>query len=133
MIDQKLAPYGILILRFTAGIALLAHSLYLKIFVFTMAGTISFFESLGLPSVLAWVTLFIEIITGFMLVLGIKPRLGAALAAPVVLGATWAHSPYGWLFTNSGGGWEYPFFWFLVLISIFLLGDGPLIIKPTKK
>ncbi|WP_151716781.1 DoxX family protein [Acinetobacter sp. TUM15071] len=133
MVDQKIAPYGIFILRFATGFALLAHSFYLKIFVFTMPGTVSFFESLGLPGILAWFTLAGEVITGLMLILGIKPRLGAILAAPIVLGATWAHSNNGWLFTNTGGGWEYPLFWFIVLVSIALLGDGAFTTVATNK
>lgn len=48
MIDTKLAPYGILVLRLLTGALFLTHGLT-KLFVFTPAGTIGFFESLGLP------------------------------------------------------------------------------------
>lgn len=132
MVDKKLAPYAILLLRIICGIALILHSAYLKIFVFTMDGTIQFFESLGLPWWGAWITLIIEISTGIMLILGIKPRLGAIIAIPGLLGATWAHSGNGWLFSNTGGGWEYPLFWTLSLLVIALAGDGKMTLISTS-
>lgn len=132
MIDKILAPYGILLLRLTAGIALIGHSAYLKIFIFTMSGTSSFFESLGLPGWMAWATLIIEMISGSMLIFGIKPRLGAFIAIPGMSGAVWAHSGNGWLFSNVNGGWEYPLFWTCTLITLVLSGDGKWAILPTS-
>ncbi|WP_105385087.1 DoxX family protein [Neorhizobium alkalisoli] len=131
MIDMKYAPYGILLLRILTGVALLAHSLYLKVFVLTMPVTVGFFQSLGLPGPMAWLILFVEIITGVTLILGIKPRFAAAAAAAVLLGATWAHSGNGWEFSSTGGGWEYPIFWSLALVSIALLGDGAHALIPS--
>ncbi|MGR3991498.1 PDC sensor domain-containing protein [Pseudomonas sp. 1121_17] len=64
------------------------HSLFLKVFVFTMSGTVAFFESIGLPGFLAWVTVLVEIITGAMLIFKIKPPIAAVSAVPVLLGAT---------------------------------------------
>ena len=43
---------------------------------------------------------------------------------PVLIGATWAHSGNGWLFTSPKGGWEYPAFWTVTLFVQALLGDG---------
>ncbi|WP_081669624.1 DoxX family protein [Pseudomonas taiwanensis] len=114
------AYLGGILLRLTAGAALLIHSLYLKVFVFTMSGTVAFFESIGLPGFLAWMTLVVEVTTGVMLIFKIKPHIAAASAIPVLLGATWAHSGNGWLFSNTGGGWEYPLFWTMTLVSIAL-------------
>ncbi|MEF9896764.1 MAG: DoxX family protein [Pseudomonas sp.] len=124
MTELKSTMYGIFLLRVTAGVTLLAHSLYLKVFVYTMSGTSSFFESIGLPGILAWVVLFIEIFTGAMLVLGFRTRYAALAAIPVLLGATWTHAGNGWLFSNAGGGWEFPLFWTFVLIVIALTGSG---------
>lgn len=114
------AYFGRLFLRLTAGVALITHSLYLKVFVFTMTGTVAFFESIGLHGFLAWVTLLVEIVTGGMLILRLKPHIAATAAVPILLGATWAHSGNGWLFSNTGGGWEYPLFWTMALVSIAL-------------
>ena len=57
MIDQKTAPYAGLLLRVALGVMFVAHGFYLKIFVFTVGGTVGFFESLGLPAVLAYATI----------------------------------------------------------------------------
>ena len=35
------------------------------------------------------------------------------------------HGRNGWMFSNKGGGWEYPAFWTVALIVQSLLGDGP--------
>ena len=48
------APYGALVLRIALGAMFLAHSVYLKYFVFTLPGTAKFFESLGLPGFSAY-------------------------------------------------------------------------------
>lgn len=124
MQNLKSASYGVFLIRLTAGLTFLVHSIYLKVFVFTMSGTSSFFQSMGLPGIMAWVVLFIEIITGAMLILGLQTRQAALASIPVLLGATWAHSGNGWLFSNSGGGWEFPLFWTFVMFTIALTGSG---------
>ena len=50
MNEEKLAPIGALILRVALGVMFLVHSLYLKLVVFTLPGTVKFYESLGLPA-----------------------------------------------------------------------------------
>ncbi|QTF93001.1 MAG: hypothetical protein J5F18_02580, partial [Halomonas sp. BM-2019] len=45
---------------------------------------------------------------------------------PVLLGATWVHLGNGWVFSNAGGGWEFPAFWTLVLLVQAGLGSGSL-------
>ena len=124
MIDQKTAPYAALILRVALGVMFIAHSLYLKVFVFTVPGTVQFFESLGLPGEAAYLTIGAEIIGGVLLILGVGTRWVALALIPVLLGATWVHSGNGWLFTNQGGGWEYPLFLSVVAVVQGLLGDG---------
>lgn len=126
------AAFGAFVLRLTAGVALLVHSLYLKIFIFTMPGTVSFFKAIGLPGNLAWIVLIVEAVTGSMIVVGFKTRYAALAAIPVLLGATWAHSSNGWLFSNSGGGWEYPLFWTFVLVSI-ALSEGEVLVFEKRK
>lgn len=113
-----------LVLRVALGTVLLAHSLYLKMFVFTLAGTAQYFGSIGLPQVLAYLVFLVELIAGFAIVLGIKTRFFSALIIPILLGATWAHSGNGWLFTNTGGGWEYPLILTLMAVVLLGLGDG---------
>ena len=115
---------GTFVLRVSLGVVLLAHSLYLKMVIFTLPGTAQFFGSLGLPGALAYVVFLIEVISGVALILGFKTRLFAALVIPVLLGATWAHSSAGWLFSNTGGGWEYPLILTLMAVAQVGMGDG---------
>ena len=124
MIDNRTAPYGALVLRVALGAMFLVHSLYLKLVVFTLPGTVRFFESLGLPSASAHLTIAVEAVGGLMLILGVKTRHAAAALLPVLLGASWVHWKNGWLFTNAGGGWEYPVFLALATVVQALVGDG---------
>ena len=129
MIDTKTAPYGALVLRVALGVMFLAHSLYLKLVVFTLPGTVKFFESLGLPGWTTYATIAVEAIGGAMLILGVQTRYAAAALLPVLAGATWVHFKNGWLFTNAGGGWEYPVFLAVATIVQALVGDGALALK----
>lgn len=129
MIDQKTAPYGALLLRVSLGVLALAHGL-LKIIVFTPAGTAGYFASLGLPSFLAYVTIGVEVVGGVMLIAGVFSRYVSIAMIPILLGAIYfGHLNAGWLFSNEGGGWEYPAFWAAALVVQALLGDGALALK----
>ena len=106
-----------LISRITLGTVLIAHSLYLKLMVFTLPGTAQFFASIGLPEWVAYVVFSAEALAGIALIIGFQARWAAAAIIPILLGATWAHIGAGWLFTNAGGGWEYP----LVLVALAVI------------
>ena len=95
--------YGTALLRISLGIIFIAHSLYLKLIVFTLPGTVGFFESIGLPAILAYITFAAEVIGGVALVMGLYARWAALSLIPIALGATWAHSGAGWVFSNAGG------------------------------
>ena len=123
MSNNQLTANGTALLRITLGIAAIAHGL-LKVFVFTLPGTAGYFESLGLPGFLAYITAFVEIAGGLALVAGFQTRLVSLAMVPILLGAMWAHSGNGWVFSNQGGGWEYPSFWAIVLVVQAMLGSG---------
>ncbi len=123
---DRYQDYGPTVLRVALGIVFLAHSVYLKVFVFTVAGTVGFFESLGLPAVAAYAVLLAEAVGGVLLIIGARVRETAAVLTVVSLGATWAHSGAGWLFSNEGGGWEYPLFLAAASFAQMLLGPGAL-------
>lgn len=114
---------GALLLRVSLGAMFIAHAL-LKYFVFTLPGTAQFFESLGLPGALGYVTFAAELVGGVLLVLGVYARYVALALVPILLGATWAHLPNGWLFSAPNGGWEYPAFLAVAAFVQYLLGDG---------
>jgi putative oxidoreductase len=115
--------YAALLLRMSLGTMFVTHAL-LKVFVFTVSGTVEFFQSLGLPALLAYVTIAAELLGGALLILGVRTRWVALALVPIMLGATWAHVGNGWLFSAPKGGWEYPAFWTIALFVQALLGDG---------
>ena len=124
MLDQKTAPYAATLLRISLGVMFVAHGAYLKGVVFTLPGTAQFFESLGLPGVLAYVVFSAETVGGALLILGAYTRWVALALIPVLLGAAWVHWPNGWVFSNANGGWEYPVFLVIASLVQALLGDG---------
>jgi len=128
MIDKKTAPYAALALRLVTGALFLAHGLT-KLLVFTIPGTVGFFESLGLPAIVAYLTIIAEIGGGAALILGVATRLVSLAVLPVLLGAVWVHSGAGWMFSNEGGGWEFPLFWAVAQASLALLGSGAFALK----
>lgn len=111
-----------LLLRLTLGSVLLAHGL-IKVFVFTVPGTVMFFDSLGFHAVFAYLTIFGEIAAGLAIILGILTRLAALLSLPILIGATCIHLGNGFLFSNPNGGWEYPLV--LVLLTIIVAIQNP--------
>lgn len=123
MIDNRTAPYAAFALRAALGVMFIAHAL-LKYSVFTLPGTAKFFESLGLPGPLAYLTFAAELIGGALILAGLGTRWVALALVPVLLGATWAHAGNGWLFSAPNGGWEYPAFLAVVAAVQALLGDG---------
>ncbi len=118
------SDHGTALLRISLGIIFIAHSLYLKLVVFTLPGTVGFFESLGLPAILAYITFAAEAIGGIALLVGFHARWAALALVPIVLGATWAHSGAGWVFSSAGGGWEYPLFLAIASATVALQGNG---------
>ncbi len=123
MIDSRTAPHAALLLRIALGVMFIAHAA-LKYYVFTLPGTVQFFQSLGLPAALAYLTFWAELIGGVLIVAGVYARWVSAALVPILLGAAWAHSANGWVFNAPNGGWEYPVFLAAAAISQALLGDG---------
>ena len=126
--NTSTSNHGAFLTRVTLGSILLAHGA-LKIFVFTMPGTVGFFESLGLPAILAYLTTFGEVFGGAALILGLYPRLVSLLSLPILVGATWVHMSNGWVFSNTGGGWEFPVLLIILAIVISIQGGGSFAIK----
>lgn len=121
--DVSRADIAALILRVAMGGAFIAHA-WLKIAVFTPAGTVQFFQSLGLPGPLAYLVIFAELLGGIALILGLWTRWVSLALIPILLGAVFAHWGAGFFFMNQGGGWEFPAFWAVALAAQALLGGG---------
>ncbi|KAG1388182.1 hypothetical protein G6F59_016069 [Rhizopus arrhizus] len=121
---SPLAPYGATLLRLALGVLFLVHALT-KLLVFTPAGTAAFFESLGLPGVLGYLPLGVELVITAALLLGIYARWVGLVGVPLLLGTiVTVHGANGFGFANAGGGWEYPIFLTVGAAVLALLGDG---------
>ena len=130
MTNPEFVGTAALLLRLSLGTMFLAHA-WLKIEVFTPAGSAKYFESLGVPGSLAYLTMAAEVAGGALLILGIETRWVALLLAPLIVGTiVLVHGKNGWLFSNKDGGWEYPAFWTVGLLVLALLGDGSAALGP---
>lgn len=125
-IDSALAnraDLGPLALRAGLGAVFLAHG-WAKISVFTLPGTVKFFQAVGLPGWAAYPVTALELVAGAALLLGFHTRLAAAALVPVMLGALLPHLGNGWMFSGTGGGWEYPALLVVALVAQVFLGSG---------
>lgn len=112
------------LLRTSMGLMFLTH-VYLRLTVITWPVAVAFFQSLGLPPATAYAVTITEATVGILLVVGWQVR-AAALAGAVILAgaAVLVHVQNGFLFSNAGGGWEYPAFWGVALLCQSMLGAG---------
>jgi putative oxidoreductase len=121
--DPRSSAYGAFLLRMALGAMWISHAL-LKILVFTLPGAAQFFESVGLPGFLVYPVVAAEMTGGIAILLGFHGRIASLLLLPILAVAAWVHFPNGWVFTSSGGGWEYPVFLAVASAAHVLVGDG---------
>ena len=131
MTETQLRETATFLLRVALGAMFIAHSVLLKLMVFTLPGTAQFFQSIGLPGWFAYVVFAMEAAGGLMLVLGVQARWVALALAPILAGATSAHWGNGWMFGSASGGWEYPIYLTLLAVAQFMLGDGRYALVPS--
>jgi putative oxidoreductase len=136
MIDQRLAPYALApyaatLLRISLGAMWISHAL-LKLLVFGIDGFEGFLASHGMPVIIAWPVVLLELAGGALILLGVHGRLVSILLLPVLAGATSVHLGNGWVFSNPNGGWEYPAFLMAMSVVQALLGDGALALKGVQ-
>ena len=130
MTNPEMSGAAALLLRLALAILFFAHA-WLKVKVFTPAGTAKYFASLGVPGSFAYLTIAAEFGGGLLLLLGIETRWVALLLVPLMAGTiVLVHGKNGWLFTNKDGGWEYPAFWTVGLLALAALGDGSAALGP---
>ena len=130
MRNPELVDVAALLLRLSLAGMFFAHA-WLKIRVFTIPGTVKYFESLGVPGFFAYLTIAAEVGGGLLLLFGIGTRWVALALVPLMLGTiVLVHGRNGWLFSNKDGGWEYPAFWIVGLLVLAALGDGAAAIGP---
>jgi putative oxidoreductase len=124
MNDDRFAPYATLLLRVSMGVLFLAHGFYMKILTFGIAGTMGYFGSLGYPPVFGAIVALAETAAGIALILGVWTRAVSLLTLPILVGAALQHTGNGWVFSNAGGGWEFPVFWIALMLVQAGLGAG---------
>lgn len=129
--DTRASALATTLLRVSLGIMFLAHGLVLKLLTFGLAGTVAFFESVGLPGSLAYLVVFAETLGGGLLILGIQTRTVALALSPILLGSLIVHGGNGWVFSAPNGGWEYPVYLFVLCVAQALLGDGAYALGPV--
>ncbi|MEJ2130794.1 MAG: DoxX family protein [Gammaproteobacteria bacterium] len=118
-----MSSYAALLLRLTLGTMFIAHGA-LKVFVFTLPGTVAFFESVGLPGSLTYLVVAAEFLGGALLLAGLATRWVALGLLPILVGALAVHSGNTWVFSAPNGGWEYPAFLAVATMVQSLLGSG---------
>lgn len=110
-------------LRAALGLVFVAHA-YGKAAVFTFPGTEAYFAAHGFPAWTVYPVFAAELLGGLALLAGFRVRAVALALLPVMIGALKPHLGNGWLFTSSGGGWEYPAFLIVALLVQSILGAG---------
>ncbi len=88
-----------------------------------LSGFVSWIGGYGIPSYLAYLAAFAELIGGALLLLGIYAELGALMVIPVMAGALiLIHKSQGFFIQNNG--FEYVLCLLVILFSIILAGPG---------
>ena len=85
MTDDRLRSYGVLLLRLSLDTMFLAHIVIYMLLTLTLSGTSDFFNSIGLPSWLAYATFLAEVVGGIFLILGIQTRWVALALSPILI------------------------------------------------
>lgn len=117
------AQLGPLALRLGLGAVFIAHA-YAKLALFTLPGTVQFFAANGFPGWTAYPVFAAELLGGVALLLGLGTRAVSLALIPIMVGAFATHAQNGWMFTNAGGGWEYPGFLIAALAAQAFVGAG---------
>lgn len=132
--DQGIdCPYAALLLRVSLGILFLTH-VGLKFFVFFHPRICRLLRIPGFARRSCQSRHCAGIVRRPALILGIyAPLVALPLAAEMLGTIVFVHGANGWMFSNKGGGWEYPAFWTVALIVLYLLGDGAYALRPTQR
>ncbi len=118
---------ALLVLRVAFGLSMAYHG-YNKIFGSAgLAGTASWFESLGMraPKLQARLASGTEILAGLALALGLlTPFASAAFIALMIVAIVTSHWKNGYFIFLPGGGWEYCASIIAVALAIGIAGPG---------
>lgn len=125
--DNRLWPWGVLLLRVVVGIAFFMHG-WQKLFQMGPGGVAGFFGSLGVPApgFFAIVVSLVETLGGLALILGVLTRLaGILLAIDMLTALMLVHRPNGF-FVSPDGGIELVLVLGAAALALALTGPGAL-------
>jgi len=128
--NERLIPYGILLLRITLAVLWLVHGLF-KAVHDGMPATERSFVELGYPAWAAWADVLIECGAFVVLLLGAYVRIVSVLLLVLLIPATLVWIPKGYFFNN--GGYEFPLVWCFLQVVLALLGPGALNIAVLRR
>ncbi|MFN0044517.1 MAG: DoxX family protein [Alphaproteobacteria bacterium] len=116
------------LVRATTGLFAMPHGAQKLFGLFggDIGATIQFFEQIGLhpATALAYLVGATEFFGGLFLVLGLFTRVAAAgIAILMLIAAFQVHLANGYFWTD--GGYEYPLFWAVIALAVFIRGAGP--------
>jgi putative oxidoreductase len=113
--------WSTVILRVVLGITFFVHGLVK--FQGGIENTVGWFDSIGLPGVLAYVVATLELVGGLLLVVGFGTRIVSALFVLLMLGATFkAKLALGFLGNGQMAGYELDIA--LMAMALFLAVNG---------
>ncbi len=130
MDKNSMADVAIFFVRVALGVIFLAHGMQKLFGAFGGSGIDGFSQMLkalgfATPIFWAWVVGLVEGVGGLFLLLGILPRVSAALIGIVMIVAiVKVHGPKG--FFMMQGGFEYPFLILMACIAVLFSGGGKL-------
>jgi putative oxidoreductase len=116
------------LIRITAGAILFTHGWPKLMTVGVQAFAANSLAKRGIePSLLfAYIVIFLETAGAILLMLGLFTRpIALLLVIEFVVIIIWAQYPNGYAWNRPGGGWEYPLFWGLINLAVFMRGGGP--------
>jgi putative oxidoreductase len=129
-VDAALAPYGLFLLRIAVGLDWIVHAL-LKTYrgMYTHEALLA---KNGITPLLAWPTFSVELIGGCAILLGWYTRQWAAFLLIFLVVVVWIKWPVGWLYSNTGGGFEYPLLWLVAQAALVLAGSGAFALRGDR-
>jgi putative oxidoreductase len=129
--DQAATQYGLFILRVAIGTDWIVHA-FLKTYrgMYTHEALLA---KNGITPLLAWPTFSLEVIGGVAILLGWYTRQWAAFLLVFLAVVVWVKWPVGWLYSNPGGGWEYPLFWLAAQAALMLTGGGAFALQANNR
>ena len=122
---EKMLPIATTLVRIVVGIMFLMHvSTKFKLGADAVAANI--FAKNGIEPALMWtyVVIFLELVGGVCLIIGLFTRFfAAALAIEMLVALLFVHLPKG--YAAGGGGYEYVLLIGVVCFTIAICGGGP--------